>query len=92
MTASPIWVKSNYQEGEFIDISKALALRIVKNGVWYHVNAEFILRDITPERTIWSYHDFTTMERTIWSFYDLAEAKDYLAELLTKKTAYIEDL
>lgn len=29
MTASPIWVKTEYPEGEFIDFSKAFSIRII---------------------------------------------------------------
>ncbi|MCX6654324.1 MAG: hypothetical protein NTY03_04285 [Candidatus Bathyarchaeota archaeon] len=80
---SPIWVKTNYPEGEFIDISKAFALRVAKgSGNWYHVNAEFIL----------GCDEIMTMERTLWSFTNLQEAKDYFQKLLTKTTGFMEDL
>jgi hypothetical protein len=80
---SPIWVKTNFPDGEYIDISKAFALRVSKgSGNWYHVNADFINGG----------DEVLTMERTLWSFTNITEAKEYLSKLLLKTTVFMEDL
>jgi hypothetical protein len=80
---SPIWVKTQFPDGEFIDISKAIALRVSRgSGSWHHVNAEFVL----------GCDEIMTMERTLWSFTNITEAKEYLSKLLLKTTVFMEDL
>jgi hypothetical protein len=72
---SPIWVKTQYEDGEYINISKAISLRIDKvkatNGDFFYVNSELVIGD-------------KTVERTLWAFNVEADAADYLKKLVWK--------
>lgn len=77
MTTGSIWVRTDYPDGEFIDISKAFTLRVVKDidaktqKTYWNVNAELPVLEAEG-----------LVERTIKGFTDEQAAKDLLESLM----------